>query len=73
MIEVMVTVPTPEELRHKAEECREDALMVQTPDLRIQLLQIADEYERLAKRAEQFEECAQIGASNDEALKKWFG
>jgi hypothetical protein len=45
MIEVMVTIPTPQELRRKAEECQDDARTVQTPGLHVQLLQIADEYE----------------------------
>lgn len=56
-------------LRWKAEACGlargEFRLQIM-----VQWLQVADEYERLVKRVEEFAERDRLDASNDEALKK---
>jgi hypothetical protein len=69
----MATIPTTEELIRKAEETREQARLFTHPEIRAHMLEIAAEYERLAKRAEDFKERARIGASNDNSLKDWYG
>ena len=65
----MATIPTVEELGRKAEQARQDADEFQTPVLRAKMFESAAEYERLAKRAEEFEEGARIGASNEAILE----
>lgn len=67
----MATIPTADELRRKAEQTRAEAQELQVPDIRTKMLEIAAEYERLARRAEEFEERARIGASNDQLLTRW--
>jgi len=68
----MARVPTIEELRQKADEARADAEHSSHPDLRNQLLAIAAEYERLAKRAEEVEERTQLRVSIEAHLSSWF-
>jgi hypothetical protein len=69
----MATIPTAEDLRRKAAQSREEAQRSTHPDTRAHMLEVAVEYERLAKRAEEFEERARIGASNEAAMKNWLG
>jgi hypothetical protein len=52
---VMARVPTIEELRGKAQECRANARDYREPALRQHMAEIADVYERLARNAEQHE------------------
>jgi hypothetical protein len=70
------SIPTPEDLRRKAQECRDDAESYSNAELRAQLLAIAGEYDRLARRAEEFEMRA-VGSVphplNGRALTHWFG
>ena len=71
----MVAIPTVEELKRKAEECRADAEEVQHPDFRANMLQIAAEYERLVKRAAEYEERQRVGANTvvtEQLIKNWF-
>ena len=63
---------TTEELRRNAEETRAEAARFTQPDLRAKMLEIAAEYDRLAKRAEEAEENERIGASLAPALNNWF-
>ena len=67
----MVNIPTLEELHRKAAKTRDEAKLFTHPDFRAGMLEVAAEYERLAKRAEDFEERARISASNEGAMKNW--
>ena len=61
--------PSVEELRVKAEDCREQARTFQSPELREHLLRIALEYDRLATRAEDY---ARRPHGDEHALKVWY-
>ena len=65
-------IPTVEELRRKAETTRAEADRFTQADLRAYMIAIAEEYERLAKRAEDAEERVRVGASNEASLVKWY-
>jgi hypothetical protein len=54
----MAAIPTADEHRRKAEETRPDPAGFKTPDIRAKMLEIAAQYERLARRAEEFSERA---------------
>lgn len=71
-LRTMANIPTADELRRKAEECRAQALGFQIPESKAHLLEIAAEYERLAIRAEMDAERQRMGANNEAALMKWF-
>jgi hypothetical protein len=61
--------PSIEELRAKAESCREQARTFVSQEMREHLLKIALEYDRLAKRAEDY-----VARPNGDeyALKVWY-
>jgi len=70
--ETMVNIPTPDELR-KGAEARDEARLFTNPDVRGGMPAVATEYERLAKRAEEFDGRARVGADNDRAMENWRG
>ena len=61
------TIPTIEELQAKANDCREEARSFQNPAIRENLLAIALEYDRLARRAEEYE-----ARPSEFALRHWY-
>ncbi len=61
--------PSVEELRTKAEACREQARTFQSPIMREHLVMIALEYDRLAKRGEDY---AARPNGDEHALKVWY-
>ena len=61
--------PSVDELRAKAEACREQARTFHSPDMREHLLKIALEYDRLAKRGEDYA-CRPSG--DEHALRAWY-
>jgi hypothetical protein len=70
-----VHTPTVEELRQKAQRCRDDAESCAIPELRANMFEIANEYDRLAIRGEQFEERSRLPAANPMnaiALTRWY-
>jgi hypothetical protein len=68
----VANIPTTDELRRKAEECRAQAQGFRTPESKAHLLDIAAEYERLALRAEAAAERERLGVSNEAALTNWY-
>ena len=68
----MTMVRTIEEFRQKAQECRAEAETLENPEIRAAMFEIAAEYERLAVRAEAFEERHRLGVSNHASLINWF-
>ena len=69
----MANIPIADELRRKAQDCRQEAQGFQSIDIRASMLEVAAEYDRLAIRAEEAEERKRLGVSNETALKNWFG
>jgi len=70
-----VRLPSRDDLRRKAQQCRSEAEGRTIPDLRAHLLEIAAEYERLAVRGAQFEERSRLPTANPMnaiALTQWF-
>ena len=68
-VEALSRDPTTDLLRAKAADCREQAKTFETPASREHLLQIALEYDRLAKRAEDFRSNKYSG---EFAIRYWF-
>ena len=67
----MSSIPNARELRRKAEETRGEAATFTILELRASMTEVAAEYERLAGRAEDFEERARLGVANPHALERW--
>ena len=67
----MSSIPSAGELRRKAAETRGEAEAFTTSELRANMIEVAAEYERLAERAEEFEERARLGVANPNALEDW--
>ena len=67
----MANIPNIHELRRKAEETRAEAETFATRELRTQMMVVAAEYERLAIRAEEYEERARLGITTPHLLENW--
>jgi hypothetical protein len=67
----MAGLPSAEEQRRKAEECREEAAQYTVSKMRAQMLATAVDYEQLAQRASEFDQRTRVGANNDRALTNW--